>query len=76
MSDHLDIGWVVLILGLVLAGVGLLLLVGPSIPWLGRLPGDFRIHGENFRLYLPLATCLVLSLLLSLVVGLVRWFRG
>lgn len=76
MSDHVGFGWMLLILGLVIAGVGLVWILAPSIPWLGRLPGDIRIERENFRFYFPLATCLLLSLALSLVVWLVRLFRG
>jgi hypothetical protein len=51
MSDHADFGWILLVLGLVLAGIGLVWLLAPSIPWLGRLPGDTRIERENFRFY-------------------------
>lgn len=76
MSDHAGFGWMLLILGLVIAGVGLIWILAPSIPWLGRLPGDIRIERENFRFYFPLVTCLLLSLVLSLVLWLVRLFRG
>jgi hypothetical protein len=76
MSDHVGFGWVLLVLGLVLAGVGLIWILAPSIPWLGRLPGDIRIERENFRFYFPLVTCLLVSLLLSLVLWVVRRFRG
>ncbi len=76
MSDHAGFGWVLLELGLGIAGVGLVWILAPSIPWLGRLPGDIRIEGENYRFYFPLTTCLVLSLLLSLVVWLIRLFRS
>ena len=76
MTDHADFGWMLLVLGLVIAGVGLVWILAPSIPWLGRLPGDIRIERENFRFYFPLVTCLLLSLLLSLVVWLIRLLRG
>ena len=76
MSDHAGFGWALLIVGLVLAGVGLVWILAPSIPWLGRLPGDIRIGRDNFRFYFPLVTCLLLSLILSLVVGLIRLLRG
>jgi Protein of unknown function (DUF2905) len=72
MTDHAGFGWMLLVLGLVIAGVGLVWLLAPSIPWLGRLPGDIHIERENFRFYFPLVTCL----LLSLVVWIVRLFRG
>lgn len=75
MSDHAGSGWVLLVLGLFIAGVGLAWTLAPSIPWLGRLPGDIRIERESFRFYFPLVTCLLLSLVLSLVVWLIRLLR-
>ncbi len=76
MTDHTSFGSLLLILVLVIAGVGLVWILAPSIPWLGRLPGDIRIEGESFRFYFPLVTCLLLSLLLSLVLWVIRLFRG
>ncbi len=76
MSDHTGFGWMLLILGLVIAGVGLIWMLAPSMPWLGRLPGDLRIERESFRFYFPLVTCLLLSLALSLVLWVIRLFRG
>jgi hypothetical protein len=58
-----------IIAGLVLIGLGLCWPWLKNIP-LGRLPGDIVIQRENFRLYLPLTSSIVVSLLLSLVV----WF--
>jgi hypothetical protein len=76
MSDHGSFGWTLLVVGLILAGVGLIWILAPSIPWLGRLPGDIRIEGESYRFYFPLMTCLLLSLIVSLVLWIVRLFRG
>jgi len=76
MTDYTDLGWILLVLGLVVAGIGLLWILAPSIPWWGQLPGDIRIERENFRFYFPVATCLLLSLLLSLLLWVVRLFRG
>ncbi len=76
MADHANFGWVLLLLGLVIAGVGLVWILAPSIPWLGRLPGDIRIEEKHFRFYFPLVTCLLLSLLLTLVLWVLRLFRG
>ena len=58
----------------------LLLLVGLLWPWLaklplGRLPGDIVIEREHFRLYIPITTALLLSIVLSLVVWLVSRFK-
>jgi len=61
-----------IILGTVLIFVGVILSVAGKIPWLGRLPGDIAIKKENFSFYFPLTTCLLLSVLLSLVLFLWR----
>ena len=76
MSGHAGFGWMLLVLGLVIAGVGLVWILAPSIPWPGRLPGDIRIERENIRFYFPLVTCLLLSLVVSLVVWVIRLLRG
>ncbi len=76
MDNSAGFGWMLLVLGLVVAGIGLVVILAPSISWLGRLPGDIRIERENVRFYFPLVTCLLLSLFLSLLVWLVRLFRG
>jgi hypothetical protein len=60
--------------GLVLALVGLLVWLG-ALTWFGRLPGDIRIERENTRVYIPIVSMLLLSVLLSLVAALFRRFR-
>ncbi len=76
MEHPTHFGWVLLVLGLVIAGAGVVWLLWPSMSWLGRLPGDIRIERENFRFYFPLVTCLLLSLLLSVILWLVQIFRS
>jgi hypothetical protein len=76
MTDQISFGWILLTLGLFIAGIGLVWVLAPSLPWLGRLPGDIRIEKGNFSLYFPLVTCLLLSLLLSCLVWLLRLFQG
>lgn len=76
MNDQATFGWVLVAIGLVIGGVGLVWVFAPSIPWLGRLPGDVRIEGENYRFYFPIVTCFLLSLALSALVWLIRFFRG
>jgi len=69
-----DLGRLLTVVGLAVAAFGVLLWVGPSVPWLGRLPGDIRIERPGFRLYFPLTTCLVLSAAVSVVLWLLgRW---
>jgi hypothetical protein len=76
MGEQNGYGWVLLIVGLVITGIGLVWILVPSIPWLGRLPGDISVGTEHTRFYFPLATCVLLSVLLSLVLWLIRLFRG
>ena len=66
-------GWILVLIGVLIAGIGLIWLFAPSIPWLGKLPGDIRIEGKGFRLYFPVVTCIVVSLLLTGVLWLVRF---
>ena len=65
-------GKVLILGGLVLVVAGLYLTFGGKVPWIGRLPGDFRIERENFSFYFPLGTCLLISALLSLILWLFR----
>lgn len=60
------------VVGLVIAVVGALLWAGVGKGWLGRLPGDIHYTRNNFTFHFPLVTCLLLSLLLSLVLWLFR----
>ena len=60
----MEIGKTLIVIGVVLIGAGLLWLAGSRLG-LGHLPGDIVIERENFRLYLPLGTGLVISVLLS-----------
>lgn len=70
------LGKFLLTFGVVLIVLGGLLMVFGRIPGLGHLPGDIAIEGKRFRVYFPLTTCLLLSLLASLVLYLVGMFRG
>ncbi len=68
-----QIGRALVIFGVVTVLVGLLLMAGDKFSFLGlgRLPGDFSYRGKNFSFYFPLATCVVLSLLLTGLVWLI-----
>ena len=47
--------------------------VGSALSWIGKLPGDLSIRREQFSIYIPIATSLVLSILLSLVLYILSW---
>jgi multisubunit Na+/H+ antiporter MnhC subunit len=69
----MPIGRVVITLGLVLVALGLLLTFAGRLPFrLGRLPGDIFVQGKNSSFYFPLATCLILSAIFSVVMWLLR----
>ena len=67
-----DLGKVLIILGAVIVGIGVLLVVGDKIPWVGRLPGDIIIRKEKITFYFPIVTCLILSILLTIIFSLFR----
>lgn len=61
-----------MVLGVVIVALGLVLSMAGRIPWLGRLPGDIVYRRGSFTLYIPLATSILLSLLLTLLWRLLR----
>jgi uncharacterized membrane protein YkgB len=66
------LGKMLILLGVVIIVIGLLLLVGEKIPWIGRLPGDIIIKREKFTFYFPLATSILISIILTLLFTLFR----
>jgi hypothetical protein len=62
-----ELGKVLIFFGVVLALVGSLLVFANKVPFLGRLPGDMIIQRKNFTFYFPLATSIIISLVLSLI---------
>ena len=67
-----DIGRILLFMGLGIAVLGGLLMLGGKIPWIGRLPGDIVYRKGNFTFYFPLVTSILLSILLTVVFSLLR----
>jgi hypothetical protein len=67
MLDLSGFGKTLILIGLVIAGLGFLLLLGGKIPWLGKLPGDFFYKGKNLTFYFPLATCIIISIILTII---------
>ena len=72
MSGVHDVGRMLVVFGLLIALVGIALVLVGRVPWLGRLPGDIHIQRGNWTFYFPLAT----SLLLSVVLTLILWILG
>jgi uncharacterized protein HemY len=80
MAEWGSLGKVFIGVGLCVALIGLLLLIADRVPgvgnlleWFGKLPGDISIRRDNFSFSFPLATSLLISILLSLVFYLITW---
>jgi len=61
-----------ILLGVFIILIGLLLLIGEKIPWVGRLPGDIIIRKKNFTFYFPVVTSILISIILTLLFTLFR----
>jgi len=68
-----SIGLLVIVGGLLVAFAGLLIYIG-ALSWFGRLPGDIRYESEHVRVYVPIVSMLLVSLVLSLLFYLLRRF--
>ena len=66
-----DLGRTLLIVGGLIVLLGFALMLGNKVPFLGKLPGDLRIQCENFSCTFPLATCLLVSLVLTVLLNIV-----
>jgi thiamine transporter ThiT len=67
-----DLGKFLMIVGVVTALAGLIFWSGLAPKWLGRLPGDIRIERGNSAVYFPIVTCIIISILLSLIMSIFR----
>ena len=66
-----DVGKLLVVVGAIVVAIGVVLIVFGRIPGLGRLPGDIHIQRGNWTFYFPLATSLLLSVVLSIVLWLI-----
>jgi uncharacterized membrane protein YidH (DUF202 family) len=67
-----DLGKFLIVIGVVTAVIGLIFWSDFAPKWLGRLPGDIRIERGNSAFYFPIVTCIVISILLSLILSIFR----
>jgi thiosulfate reductase cytochrome b subunit len=66
------LGKTLIYLGIVIVIAGVLVSVSDRLPWLGHLPGDIHIQRERFSFHFPLTTCIVVSIVISLVAYLLK----
>ena len=69
------IGKILIVFGFVMIGVGVLLTYSDKIPFLGKLPGDINIKKDNFQVFIPLTTSILLSIIFSLIMWAVSFFN-
>lgn len=67
-----ELGKFVVVIGIITTLVGLVMWSGFAPKWLGRLPGDIRIEREHSAVYFPIVTCIILSIVLSLLLSFFR----
>jgi hypothetical protein len=72
VNEFSGLGKLLMILGIVLLSLGAFFWLGGKIPGIGRLPGDIMIKRGNFTFYFPLATCVLLSIIFSVIAA---WLR-
>ena len=72
VSGAQGLGWALVVIGVVIAVVGLVIALGPRIPILGHLPGDIVIQRENVTILIPLGTMLLVSVIVSAVLALLN----
>jgi uncharacterized protein HemY len=70
-----EIAKVMIVIGAVLIAAGLMILVFPRMPFVGKLPGDILIKKENYTFYIPLTTSIVISIVISLILYIINKFR-
>jgi len=70
-----ELGRLVVIVGVITTFVGLVMWSGFARSWLGRLPGDIRVEREHSAFYFPIVTCIILSIVLSLLLSIFSIFR-
>lgn len=75
MRPEIIIGKFLILLGIVIIVIGAFFLLSGKIPYIGRLPGDIIIQRKNFTLYFPLATSILLSILITLILWLIGRFK-
>lgn len=73
MEPLSSLGIGLIVMGLVIVLLGVALVFGPGIPFPGKLPGDIHMEWSGGGFYFPIATCIILSLLLSLILN---FFQG
>ena len=72
MSPLTQLGKILIVIGAIIILLGILISIAPKVPWIGKLPGDIYIKKKQFSFYFPIATCIVISIILTIIFSLFR----
>ena len=72
MGELNTLGKILIGMGILMIIIGGLFIIGGKIPFIGRLPGDIAIQKKNFSFYFPITTCIIISIIFSLIMWLLR----
>jgi hypothetical protein len=64
-------GKILIITGAVIVVIGAIMMLSGKLPWIGRLPGDIMVQKKSFTFYFPIATCILLSIIISIIFWLI-----
>ena len=70
MDTRFYIGFMLVVMGILLVTAGLAVMYIDKIPLLGRLPGDINVHGKGWSFHFPIVTCIILSIILTIILNL------
>lgn len=65
--DFSEIGKFLLLTGVILSAVGIIILAGMKLPFIGRLPGDIHFMKNNFSIHIPIVSCVIISLIITVL---------
>ena len=67
---HAELGKMLIVIGVVAIIAGVFLVTNTKVPFLGRLPGDINVQKEGFSFHFPITTCIIISIVFSLILAL------
>ncbi len=72
MTPFTEIGKFLIVIGVIIVLLGILVSIDPKIPLIGKLPGDIYIKKNGFSIYFPITTCIIISIILTLLFSLFK----
>ncbi len=67
------LGKTLIFIGIVIAVFGVLMMLFSKVPFLSRLPGDIKIERENFTIYFPVTSCIIIGIIITVILNVIFW---